>query len=118
MTMAGLGPKSNREEEKKMNKQMTPAEIELLQQSRLAPISAKAALVGVESGPMSHAEHSRRSRARQRDDEIVRFRFGTLAAPSMAPCEMVSMSALGQKRTCATHKLMSALPPKATSNAT
>ena len=51
MTMAGLGPKSNREEEKKMNKQMTPAEIELLQQSRLAPISAKAALVGVESGP-------------------------------------------------------------------
>jgi hypothetical protein len=49
--MAGLGPKSNREEEKKMNKQMTPAEIELLQQSRLAPISAKAALVGVESGP-------------------------------------------------------------------
>jgi len=34
-----------------MNKQMTPAEIELLQQSRLAPISAKAALVGVESGP-------------------------------------------------------------------
>jgi hypothetical protein len=68
--------------------------------------------------PMSPAEHSRRSRARQRDDEIVRFRFGTLAAPSMAPCEMVSMSALGQKRTCATHKLMSALPPKATSNAT
>jgi hypothetical protein len=28
------------------------------------------------------------------------------------------MSALGQKRTCAVHKLMSALPPKATSNAT
>jgi len=49
--MAGLGPKSNREEEKKMTKQMTPAEIELLQQSRLAPISAKAALVGVASGP-------------------------------------------------------------------
>ena len=49
--MAGLGPKSNREEEKKITKQMTPAEIELLQQSRLAPISAKAALVGVESGP-------------------------------------------------------------------
>jgi len=56
-----------------MNKQMTPAEIELLQQSRLAPISAKAALVGVVR-PMSPAEHSRRSRARQRDDEIVRFR--------------------------------------------
>jgi len=36
-----------------MNKQMTPAEIELLQQSFawLAPISQKAALVGVESGP-------------------------------------------------------------------
>ena len=34
-----------------MTKQMTPAEIELLQQSRLAPISAKAALVGVASGP-------------------------------------------------------------------
>jgi hypothetical protein len=45
------GPKSNREEEKKMNKQMTQAEIELLQQSRLAPISAKVALVRVESGP-------------------------------------------------------------------
>jgi len=29
-----------------------------------------------------------------------------------------AMSALGQKRTCAAHKLMSALPPKATSNAT
>jgi len=28
------------------------------------------------------------------------------------------MSALGQKQTCAAHKLMSALPPKATSNAT
>jgi len=28
------------------------------------------------------------------------------------------MSALGQKQTGATHKLMSALPPKATSNAT
>ena len=36
-----------------MNKQMTPAEIELVQQSfaRVAPISAKAALIGVESGP-------------------------------------------------------------------
>jgi len=36
-----------------MNKQMTPAEIELLQQSfaRLVPISDKAALVGVEPGP-------------------------------------------------------------------
>src|SRR5262245_58711503 len=30
----------------------------------------------------------------------------------------VKMSALGQKRTCAAHKLMSALPPIATSNAT
>jgi len=28
------------------------------------------------------------------------------------------MSALGQKRTCAPHQSMSALPPKATSNAT
>jgi hypothetical protein len=36
-----------------MNKQMTPAQIELVQQSfaRLAPISDKATLVGVESGP-------------------------------------------------------------------
>lgn len=36
-----------------MNKQMTPEEIELLQQSfaRLAPISAKVALVEVEPGP-------------------------------------------------------------------
>jgi hypothetical protein len=43
----------NREEEKKMNKQMTPAEIELVQQSftRLAPISNKAALTEVQSGP-------------------------------------------------------------------
>ena len=46
-------PKSNREEEKKMNKQMTPAEIELVQQSFawLAPISDKAALAEVQSGP-------------------------------------------------------------------
>jgi hypothetical protein len=51
--LASDGPKPNREEEKKMNKQMTPAEIELLQQSfaRFVPISDKAALVGVESGP-------------------------------------------------------------------
>lgn len=36
-----------------MNRQLAPAEIELHQQSftRVAPISAKAALVGVESGP-------------------------------------------------------------------
>ena len=36
-----------------MNKQMTPAEIELVQQSfaRPDPISDKAALVGVKSGP-------------------------------------------------------------------
>jgi len=36
-----------------MNKQMTVAEIELLQQSfaRFAPILEKATLVGVESGP-------------------------------------------------------------------
>jgi 2,4-dienoyl-CoA reductase-like NADH-dependent reductase (Old Yellow Enzyme family) len=49
----GWAPKSNREEEKKMNKQMTPWEIELVQQgfARLAPISDKAGLVGVESGP-------------------------------------------------------------------
>jgi hypothetical protein len=47
------GPKSNREEEKKMNKQMTAAEIQFLQQSfvRFVPISDKANLVGVESGP-------------------------------------------------------------------
>ena len=36
-----------------MNKQMTPAEIELLQQSvGFAPISGKAALVEVEAGPL------------------------------------------------------------------
>lgn len=37
-----------------MNKQMTPAEIELLMQNfaMLAPISEKVALVGVESGPL------------------------------------------------------------------
>ena len=37
-----------------MNKQMTPAEIEFVQQSfaRFTPISEKAALVGVESGPL------------------------------------------------------------------
>ena len=37
-----------------MNKQMTPAEIELVMQNfaMLAPISEKAALVGVESGPL------------------------------------------------------------------
>ena len=36
-----------------MNKQMTSAEIELAQQSfaKLAPISDKAGLVGIESGP-------------------------------------------------------------------
>jgi hypothetical protein len=51
--MAGLGPKSNREEEKKMTKQMTPAEIEFLRQSfaRFAPISGQVTLVGVEPGP-------------------------------------------------------------------
>jgi hypothetical protein len=40
--------------QKKMNKQMTPAEIEFVQQSfaRFTPISEKAALVGVESGPL------------------------------------------------------------------
>jgi hypothetical protein len=48
-----LAPRSNREEEKKMNKQMTPAEIEVLQQSfaRFIPISDQAILVGVEPGP-------------------------------------------------------------------
>jgi hypothetical protein len=37
-----------------MNKQMTPAEIELIWQSfaRFVPISEEAALVGVESGPL------------------------------------------------------------------
>ena len=37
-----------------MNKQMTPAEIEVLQQSfaRFAPLSEKATLVGIESGPL------------------------------------------------------------------
>ena len=65
----GTGPKSNCEEEKKMNKQMTPAEIEVLQQSfaRFAPLSEKATLVGIES-----AKRSRRSRARRHDNEIVR----------------------------------------------
>ena len=39
---------------KKMNKQMTPAEIEVLQQSfaRFASLSEKATLVGIESGPL------------------------------------------------------------------
>jgi hypothetical protein len=48
-----VAPKSNREEEKKMNKQMTSAEIELVQQSfaNLAPISDKTALAEVQSGP-------------------------------------------------------------------
>jgi hypothetical protein len=38
------GPKSNREEEKKMNKQMTPAETEFVQQGsvRLTALSDKA----------------------------------------------------------------------------
>jgi hypothetical protein len=38
---------------RKMNKQMTPAEIELVQQSfaRFAPVSDKAALAEVQSGP-------------------------------------------------------------------
>jgi hypothetical protein len=42
-----------------MNKQMTPAEIELVQQSfaRLTPISDKAALVEVESGPRPPTPH-------------------------------------------------------------
>jgi len=37
-----------------MNKQMTPAEIEVLQQSfaRFASLSEKATLVGIESGPL------------------------------------------------------------------
>ena len=49
----GWAQKSNREMEKKMNKQMTPAEIELVQQSfaRPDPISDKAALVRVELCP-------------------------------------------------------------------
>jgi hypothetical protein len=40
-----------------MNKQMTPMEIEIIQQSfaRLAPVSDKAALVGVEAGPLPSA---------------------------------------------------------------
>jgi hypothetical protein len=48
-----VAPKSNREEEKKMNKQMTSAEIQLAQQSfaKLAPISDKASLAEVKSGP-------------------------------------------------------------------
>jgi hypothetical protein len=44
----------NREEEKKMNKQLTPAEIRHVRQSnfvRLAPISDKVTLVEVEPGP-------------------------------------------------------------------
>jgi hypothetical protein len=46
-----MATNANRDEEKKMNKQMTPAEIELVKQSfaRLAP--NKSALVGIESGP-------------------------------------------------------------------
>jgi len=48
-----MATKSNREEDMKMNKQMTLAEIEFVQQglARLSPISDKATLVGVESGP-------------------------------------------------------------------
>jgi len=43
-------------------------------------------------------------------DEISRF---------IEPhCYVLVMSALGQKQTCALHSPMSALPPKATSNAT
>ena len=61
---------------------------------------------------MFPAEHSRRSRARQRDDEIVRFRSAR-SRHVHAPCEMVSMSALGQKQTYALQKAMSALPLKA-----
>jgi hypothetical protein len=40
-----------------MNKQMTPREIELLQQrfAKLAPVSDKAALVEVEAGPLPPA---------------------------------------------------------------
>ena len=55
-----------------MNKQMTPAEIELVQQSfaRPDPISDKAALV-VKSSMATAAEHSRRYRAGRHDDEIV-----------------------------------------------
>jgi 2,4-dienoyl-CoA reductase-like NADH-dependent reductase (Old Yellow Enzyme family) len=47
-------PQPNREQEKKMNKQMTPVEIELIQRgfARLAPISDKYGLVGIESGPL------------------------------------------------------------------
>jgi hypothetical protein len=47
-----VAPKSNCEEEKKMNKQMTPAEIEFVQQrfARLAQISDKT-LAEVQSGP-------------------------------------------------------------------
>jgi hypothetical protein len=46
-------PKRNREQEKKMNKQMAPAEIELILKgfARFAPISDKAGLAKVESGP-------------------------------------------------------------------
>ena len=40
-----------------MNKQMTPAEIKVIQQSfaRFAPVSDKAALAGVEAGPLPPA---------------------------------------------------------------
>ena len=56
-----------------MNKQMTPAEIEVLQQSfaRFAPLSEKATLVGI-FRPIASAKRSRRSRARRHDNEIVR----------------------------------------------
>jgi hypothetical protein len=49
----GLHDEHRRREEKKMNKQMTPAEIQLVQQTfaRLAPISGKADLAEVQSGP-------------------------------------------------------------------
>src|SRR5262249_2146678 len=45
---------------------------------------------------------------------VVDVRFGSKATFRSA----IAMSALGQKRTCAAHTLMSALPLKATLNAT
>src|SRR5262249_34257954 len=64
---------------------------------------------------------------------LIGVRSATVSGPSPLPprasplakeagllsriCAAVQISALGQKQTCAAHKLMSALPPKATAKA-
>jgi len=48
----------------------------------------------------------------------VRQSLSVLRSSGWSIVELAGMSALGQKRTSALHKAMSALPPIATSNAT